>query len=149
MLELPQEDTLSRVQCFAASRGWFITIPYALKKIAIERAVKTIELPEKDLLLVAGEVDAHAIDNPIARFDKEKNGPLLNNNKQLRVHLVKFGYPYDVVERICLKSLRTSIASRLVREDLARALGGQLAVTRREDFKAANDLTWQAVDKLS
>lgn len=144
----PLDDILAKVERFASSDR-FANLPTVLREIAITRAVEVLGLSEEDLLLEAGEIDARAITDPFSHYERELNGSILDNYQKFRLQMLHDGNMFATVEQAAMRRLRVSIASRSVREKLARKLGykpGQAeAITLREDFQAANDLTWQAV----
>jgi len=162
--ETPSDNTFTRVhvaqadrlkaavEMFAQSNDYFRRLPRNLKDVAMGVAVETLQLPAKDLLLRAGELDA--LDGAMARFDREKSGGLIADHKELRKHLVEFDLDKMMeaqrMDALSLAQLRQGIASRQARIDLAREIGGPAPqVVLREDFKLANDLAWQAVRELT
>src|SRR5205823_9787309 len=66
----PEEDLLTRVQRFAASRPDFATLSPALREIAVKKAAEMLGVPDEDLLVEAGE-DARVVKDPLLAFKAE------------------------------------------------------------------------------
>jgi len=133
---------------FADKTRRFKTLPSPLKDIAINTALKVLQIEDGNLIYRAGEIDVLAMTDEFAHTEQSANGALIKNHTKMHEYLLR-RYSYDEATRIGLAKFRQSIASRISRLELAKHLryqpGQYASFVLRPDFQAANDFCWQAV----
>jgi len=148
MSEITQVGVPEGLNQFIERNPRFRALPPALKTIAINTALTVLGYKDEDLLFKASEIDAEAIEDGFVRAEQEANGGLSTNYQTLQTKLLE-KRSFEEAQRIGLRQLRQNIASRMSRIALAKQLGYQpgkyAEIVGKPDFKAANDLCWQAV----